>query len=195
MCVRYSTCDARTDFRALLAVLGTGLPRLLAGRLALRAHRRPVTTTTRAALAGAITGAVLGLVQWLALKSRLPLPLWWALATSLGMSVGLALSTAFFGSDSRGHELLWRAALTGFSLGLAQWMVLQMALPAPSLGMSALWVVVVGLGWVVGWFITRRAGIDLDLKWPVFGSTGSWAFQLLSGLALYLLLRSSQTAK
>jgi len=173
-----------------LAFLGFPLGGLLATLIV-----GPVTTTTRAALSGTITGGVLGLVQWLALKSRLPLPLWWVLATSLGMAFGLALSTAFLGSDTRGHELLWRAALTGFSLGMAQWMVLQIALPASARSISALWVVVVGLGWVVGWFITRRAGIDLDLKWPVFGSTGAWAFQFLSGLALYLLLRSSQPAK
>jgi hypothetical protein len=147
----------------------------------------PITTPIRAALAGAITGAVLGLVQWLVLKSRLPLPITWLIATSVGMAIGLALSTVFLGSTTTGNELLWRAAITGFSIGLAQWLVLQRVLPQ-----SAIWIAVVGLGWVVGWFITRSAGIDLDLKWPVFGSTGAWAFQLLTGLALYLLLRSSQ---
>jgi hypothetical protein len=53
----------------------------------------------------------------------------------------------------------------------------------------------IALGWVVGWFITRSAGVDLGSKWSVFGSIGAWAFQFLTGLALYFLLRSSDGMK
>src|SRR5919109_3545674 len=52
-----------------------------------------VTTPLRAILAGAIAGATLGLMQWFVLKSRLPLSIWWVVATSIGMSGGLAIST------------------------------------------------------------------------------------------------------
>jgi hypothetical protein len=47
----------------------------------------------------------------------------------------------------------------------------------------------------VGWFVTRAAGIDLSFKWSVFGVSGALTFQLLTGLALYFLLRLSQGAK
>ena len=150
--------------------LGGGLAYVLIG---------PITTTVQAVLAGAITGAILGGVQWLVLRTTMPLPLWWVVATSAGMALGLPLSGAFFGSETSGNELLWRAAITGLSIGITQWIVLRHLLPQ-----SAIWIAVVGLGWVLGWFITRSAGIDLSLKWSVFGMFGAWAFQALTGLVL-----------
>jgi hypothetical protein len=150
----------------------------------------PVTTPARALLAGAITGAIVGLVQWFVLQSRLPLPIWWVIATSVGMALGLGLSVALLGSETGGNELLWRAAITGLGIGLAQWIVLRPILPQ-----SAIWIAVIALGWVVGWFITRSAGIDLTFKWSVFGSIGAWAFQFLTGLVLYFLIRLSSGVK
>jgi hypothetical protein len=147
----------------------------------------PITTPVQAALAGAITGAVLGLVQWAVLRTRLPVPIWWVVATSAGMAVGLALSTILLGSETAGTELLGRAVITGLCIGVAQWLLLR-----PTVPWAALWVAVIGLGWVLGWFITRGAGIDLDLKWSVFGASGALTFQILTGLALYVLLRSSR---
>ena len=147
----------------------------------------PVTTALRAGIAGAIVGAVLGLIQWFVLRAQIPVPFWWIIATSAGMALGLAISVAFFGSEVSGNSLLGRAVITGIIVGTAQWLVLRQILPQ-----SWIWIVVVALGWGIGWFITRSAGIDLDFKWPVFGATGALAFQLLTGLALYFLLRSSQ---
>ena len=148
----------------------------------------PVTTPVRALTAGAIGGAALGLIQWLVLKSRLPsLSIWWVAATSIGMAVGLAIGTAFLGSETVGNELLWRGAVTGLCIGVAQAMVFQRILPLPQ---TAIWIGVVSLGWVLGWFVTRAAGIDLSAKWYVFGMSGALTFQLLTGLALYFLLRS-----
>jgi len=152
-----------------------------------------VTTPVRAILAGAIAGATLGLVQWLVLKSRLPLlPIRWAVAMSIGMAVGLAISTLLLGSETGGNELLWRAAVTGLCIGIAQWLILRQVLPLPQ---SVIWIGVVAVGWALGWFVTRAAGIDLSFKWSVFGISGALTFQLLTGLALYFLLRLSQGAK
>jgi hypothetical protein len=150
----------------------------------------PVDTAGRASLAGAIAGAVLGLVQWLVLRSRLPVPLWWIVATSAGMAVGLTLSTVFLGSETAGNPLLWRALLTGVCIGLAQWLVVRPILPQ-----SVVWIAVVGVAWVIGWFVTRSAGIDLSYKWSVFGASGALAFQLVTGLALYFLLRKPKAVK
>ncbi|MGQ0603570.1 MAG: hypothetical protein ACT4QE_17965 [Anaerolineales bacterium] len=163
-----------------LAFLGFPLGGLLASFIV-----GPVATPLRAGVAGAITGAVLGLVQWLVLRSQLPVPAWWILATSFAMSLGLAVSVGILGTETGGNELLWRALVTGACIGLAQWLVLQ------SVSMQAwVWIVVVAMGWPLGWWITRSAGVDLSPKWSVFGSTGAWAFQFLTGLALYFLFRS-----
>jgi len=149
-----------------------------------------ITTPVRAILAGAMAGAALGLVQWFVLKSQLPLPIWWAVATSIGMAVGLVISTGFFGSETAGNELLWRAAITGLCIGIAQWMVLRQVLPQ-----SVIWIGVVAVGWTIGWSVTRSAGVDLSPKWSVFGATGALTFQFLTGLALYFLFRLSQGIK
>jgi hypothetical protein len=145
-----------------------------------------VTTPVRAIFAGAIAGATLGLVQWLVLRSRLPLlPIWWAVAMSVGMAVGLAISTMLLGSETGGNELLWRGVITGLCIGFAQYIVLRQVLPLPQ---SVIWIGVVAVGWALGWFVTRAAGIDLSFKWSVFGVSGALIFQILTGLALYFLL-------
>jgi hypothetical protein len=123
----------------VLAFLGFPIAGLLANLVG------AVTTPVRAILAGAIAGAVLGLVQWFVLKSRLSLSIWWVVATSVGMSIGLAISTALLGSETAGNELLWRAAITGLCVGIAQWIIFQQVLPQ-----SVVWVGVVGLSWAIG---------------------------------------------
>ena len=142
-----------------------------------------VTTPGIALLAGLIAGGTLGLVQWLVLRSQLALSRGWILATAIGMAAGLALGTAFLGSETAGGPLLWRAAITGLCIGVAQWLLLRQVLPQ-----SIVWIGVITLGWTLGWFITRGAGIDLSYKWAVFGVSGALAFQVLTGLALTFLL-------
>ena len=149
-----------------------------------------VTTPLRALLAGGIAGATLGLAWWLVLKSQLSLSIWWVVATSIGMAVGLAISTVLLGSETGGNELLRRAAITGFCIGIAQWIILRQVWPQ-----SIVWIGVLAVAWTMGWFITRSAGIDLSFKWSVFGMSGALAFQLLTGLALYFLFRSAQAIK
>jgi hypothetical protein len=150
----------------------------------------PVDTPVRALIAGAIAGAALGLVQWLILRSRLPsLSVGWVVATSLGMALGLAIGTAFLGSETRGHELLWRGGITGLCIGIAQGIIFQRVLPLTE---SVIWIGVVIPGWALGWYVTRAAGIDLSPKWYVFGASGALTFQLLTGLALFFLLRSAK---
>ena len=136
----------------------------------------PVTTAIPAAFAGAIAGAVLGMVQWVVLKAHLPLTIWWVIATSAGMALGLAISVALLGSEVTGNVILWRAAITGVVIGVAQWFLLWQTLSS-----AWIWIVATTVGWVVGWFITRSAGIDLNRMWPVFGASGAFAYQLLTG--------------
>ena len=171
----------------VLAFLGFPIAGLLANFIG------SVTTPVRAVIAGAIAGAVLGLIQWLVLKSRLPLlPIWWVAATSAGMAIGLAISTALLGSETAGSELLLRAAITGLFVGAGQFIVFQQVLPLPQ---SIIWIGVVALGWTLGWFVTRSVGIDLSPKWAVFGASGALIFQVLTGLALYFFRPSAQAIK
>jgi hypothetical protein len=168
----------------MLAFLGFPIAGLLANTLG------PVDTPVRALLAGAVSGLILGLVQWLVLRSHLSLSIWWVVSTSIGMSIGLAVSTLVLGSETGGNELLWRAAITGLCIGAAQWLILRNIFPQ-----SAIWIVVLAIAWTAGWFVTRSAGVDLSFKWSVFGASGALTFQFITGLALYFLFRLSQGIK
>jgi hypothetical protein len=149
----------------------------------------PVTTPLRGAAAGALTGAVLGAAQWLALRRRLPLSPWWSAATALGMGAGLLLSIALVGTSTEGIALLLRGLITGMSIGVAQFMLLRGVS-----GRAPAWALIVALGWALGWMITRAIGVDLTQQWTVFGSSGAIMFQLLTGLTLSWVLRRSKAA-
>lgn len=159
------------------------------GGLAAEALVGGVGNTIEGLVAGAATGAVVGAAQWLALSRRLPLSPWWIAATSAGMAVGLALGTQLLGTETDVTTLLLRSLITGAGIGLAQTVVLRrLDERAP------VWGAVVALGWAVGWFVTRAVGVDLAPQYSVFGSTGAWAFQLLTGLTLAWLLRGTASA-
>jgi hypothetical protein len=148
-----------------------------------------ITGVPQALLGGAATGAVVGLAQWLVLRRRLPLSPWWVALTAGGMSAGLALGVGLLGIDTAGAVLPLRGLITGVAIGLAQYLALRGLTPrAPA------WALVVALGWAVGWLVTRAAGIDLSPNFTVFGATGAWSFQLLTGLALAWILRGRAAA-
>lgn len=144
----------------------------------------PVNDPVRGLIAGALTGAVIGITQWLVLRSRLPLPVWWILATAIGAAIGMALGVAFFGTETSGTPLLIRALITGLAIGIAQYVLLRPVLPE-----AILWIPVIALAWTIGWFITGSAGINLDYNWSVFGASGAITFQPLTAIALFWLVR------
>lgn len=148
-----------------------------------------VTGVPQAAIGGAATGAVIGAAQWLVLRRRLPLSPWWIGATSVGMAVGLALGVGLLGIDTSDTSLPLRGLVTGAGIGLAQYLVLRRLTDrAPA------WAVAVTFGWALGWVVTRAAGVDLAPNFTVFGATGAWSFQLLTGLVLAWLLRAGTGA-
>jgi hypothetical protein len=144
----------------------------------------PVQTPGSAALAGAVAGGVIGAAQWLALRRRLPLSPLWIPTTAAGMAVGVTLGHVLLGDDTSARPLLLRGLVVGAAIGASQAVVLRGVLPTP-----ILWSAVVTVGWALGWAVTAATGVDLAPKWAVFGSTGSWAFQLATGLTLAFLLR------
>jgi hypothetical protein len=175
-------------FWLLWFIAFTGFP---IGGLLVKLLIGPINTLASAALGGIISGAILGLVQWLVLRGQFPLSIFWVMASSIGMALGLTISTALLGSDTNGSVLLWRALITGLCIGIIQALVLRSSLSVPAV-QALIWAVTVAFAWTLGWWITRSVGVDLGPKWTVFGSTGAWAFQILTGLAMFLMLRSAQ---
>lgn len=144
----------------------------------------PVNSVPSALLGGLITGAVVGLAQWLVLRQvMVELSPLWIVVTAVGMGVGLAISTALFGIENAGNALLFRAAITGLAIGIAQWLILQ-----SQVANSFWWILVITVSWTIAWFTTRAIGVDLTLLWTVFGSSGAILFQILTAIALRLLI-------
>jgi hypothetical protein len=164
-----------------LAFLGFPL-----GGLAGQALTGGVETAVDGLLGGAATGAVIGAAQWLVLRRRMLLNAWWIAATSGEMAVGLAVSVALFGSSTELTGLLLRGLITGSAIGVAQFLLLR-----PLSSAAFIWLLIVVIGWPIGWLVTRTAGVDLTPNRTVFGSTGAWVFQLLTGLALAWMFRQS----
>jgi hypothetical protein len=145
---------------------------------------RPAAGVGQAAVGGAITGLILGAAQWIVLRQMIAVSAWWIVATGLGLALGLALSIALLGTSIELRTLIIRAALTGGILGISQWLLFRQYV-----AMAGWWAVVVMLGWVIGWTVTRAAGVDLSRGWTVFGASGALVFAGLTGLALVWLLR------
>ena len=154
------------------------------GGLAANLIAGPAATPVSAVLGGAITGVVLGAVQWFVLAPRLGVTPLWIVATGIGLAIGLGLGVAVAGSENADNAFLWRALVGGICVGVAQAFLLRGVVAQP-----VLWAGVVFVAWIVGWYVTRAVGVDLTYKWTVFGAAGAITFQVITGAALYFLTR------
>ncbi len=153
------------------------------GGLAARLLVGPVENALRGMFAGLVTGAIIGLAEWLVLRQAIPISVGWVAATALGMALGLAAGVAVTGTSTEGNALLIRAAITGLGIGVAQWLLLQ-----PRIPMSGWWIGVIAVSWTIGWYVTRAVGVDLGPQWSVFGASGALVFQFITALTLWRLL-------
>jgi hypothetical protein len=113
----------------------------------------------------------------------------WIPVTAGGMALGLALAHVVLGDGTTTLPLLLRGLIVGAAIGTAQAILLRRVLPTPTI-----WAAIVTVGWALAWPVSAAIGLDLTLKWAVFGSSGALAFQLATGLILAFLLRQSAVA-
>ena len=73
-----------------------------------------------ALIGGAITGAGIGLVQWLFLKRDLDMGHVWIMATSVALAAGLAIGAAVVDYETTSGELALMGAISGAAVGIAQ---------------------------------------------------------------------------
>jgi len=140
-------------------------------------------------LAGAIAGLFIGTAQWLVLRRRSHIKVWWIVATSLGLAFGLAASITVMGTGTEAFPVLLRGAIAGIVLGFAQWLVLREASPK-----ALWWVFVMTCSWALGWTVSRAAGVDLSYSWAVFGALGALAFTIVTGGVLLVLVPPERRA-
>jgi hypothetical protein len=137
----------------------------------------PVDGAGPALLAGLLTGAVIGTGQSLLSSRRLD-PRRWIPATTIGMGLGLPLGAALVDHHTGLADLVLMGLVNGLVLGAAQALVLR----------KWQWAAAMPLLWALGWAITTVAGIDVDERFSVFGSSGAVVFAALSGLLLHILV-------
>lgn len=132
-----------------------------------------------ALIGGAVTGAGIGLVQWMFLRRDLDMGPVWILATGVALAVGLSIGAAVVGYETTAGQLAIMGALSGAPVGIAQGILLR-----DRFSLWHIWMVAMPALFALGWATTEAAGIDVANQFTVFGASGSVVFGLLSGVLL-----------
>lgn len=138
-----------------------------------------VDNPVSALIGGAFVGAVVGLVQALTSRRRLPVRVW-TIATAVGLGAGVTAGTLAVGYGTSLAQLAVGGLITGALVGLAQ----AVALPARA---RLSWVAATAVLWPLAWTVTTLAGIKVDEQFIVFGASGASVYTLLAGLVLLAL--------
>jgi hypothetical protein len=157
--------------------LGGLLAELVVGR---------VDAPLAAVAGGALTGAVLGAVQWLGLRRRGVGPRW-IVATAVGLAVGLGGGAALVGYRTSLASLAAQGAVCGAAVGIAQAGLLRGAFGR----LAAAWPAATAALWALGWTVTTAVGVDVEAQYTVFGSTGALTVTVLSAVLPLALARRS----
>ena len=142
-----------------------------------------------ALIGGAITGAGIGLVQWLFLRRDLDIGPVWILATGVALAAGLTIGAAVVGYETTPGQLAIMGAMSGAAVGIAQGILLR-----NRFSLWHVWMVAMPAMYSVGWVVTEAAGIDVANQFTVFGASGSIVFGLLSGLLMMAGKRTDRRA-
>jgi hypothetical protein len=151
-----------------------------------------VDDLTAAIGGGALSGAILGLAQWIGMRRTGPPPELWIIATAAGFAAGLGAGAAAVGYRTNLASLAAQGAICGAVIGAAQAVVLYRRLGRVVLAWPA---VLAGL-WALGWTITSSAGIDVEAQYTVFGSSGAIVVTAATSvLAIVLSNRQRQVSR
>ncbi|SRR5712692_5059831 len=140
-----------------------------------------------------IVGGVLGSLQAIGLRKLLPRPLWWVLATTIGIGIGLAAGVVLveqvgtFATGTRPNiarlDTIMRATsfvalglVAGTVLGISQWFVLRM-----QMRQIKYWVPASGIALAVA-FSASSLLVDLS-GLRIASAAGAVIFVLASGIA------------
>lgn len=134
------------------------------------------------AFVGAFTGIAVGLAQWFSLRRSLPVPVWWVLASIVGISIGAGAATAV--SDAAGSTNLMAYGLfglvVGVMIGLAQWAVLRTHAPQ-----AGWWLLAnaasVALGFLLGGIINHPIISWIPVGILYLAATGATMVWLVQG--------------
>jgi hypothetical protein len=161
-----------------------------AGGLAAKLIIGRVDHLSAAVAGGAITGAFIGVAQWLGMRRTGVSPERWVGATAVGLAIGLGAGAAAVGYQTDLAALATQGAISGLALGITQAMVLHSRVGRIVAG----WPAVLAALWALGWTITSSAGIDVEAQYTVFGSSGAIVVTALTSVLPIELARRQQRA-
>ena len=148
-----------------------------------------VDSASAAALAGIVTGALLGLGQWLLLRRR-GVHLGWVPATAAALGVGLTVGAAIVGYDTDRVSLSVMGAVSGLTVG-----VTQAAAVRARRSSVAIWGATTAALWGIGWIVSSGV-IDPADQWPIFGASGAIVVTLVQSTFIERILSlTPKTAK
>jgi hypothetical protein len=142
----------------------------------------PVDGPLTSAVGGLLAGIVIGLAQWLALRSH-GLGLRWATQTTAAMAAGSAVAVALAGIADTVAELVVTGLITGAVVGAGQALALRRGLRV-----GAAWIAFTSLIWGAGWLVSGNVIIDADRGYYSFGASGALLVTAATGLALARVL-------
>ncbi len=136
-----------------------------------------VDSVSAAVLGGVVTGAGLGVAQWMLLRRR-GIGIGWIPATATGLGVGLAVGAALVSYRTDITSLVVMGAVSGLGVGIAQGAMLGST--KRMLG----WAAATAAVWAVGWTATTAGGISVDEQFVVFGAYGAIASTFLQSIII-----------
>ena len=125
-----------------------------------------VDSASAAALAGVVTGFLVGGGQWLLLRRR-GVTLRWAAATAVAFGIGLTVGGALVGYETDRVSLAVMGAVSGLAVGIAQASALRAGRTS-----IVTWGGTTGALWALGWIVSSFV-IDPAEQWPIFGISGA----------------------
>ena len=149
----------------------------------------PVDAFVPALIGGALTGAGIGLAQWLMLRRTLHVGPVWIVATSAALAVGLPIGAMAVNFETTLSQLALMGAISGAAVGIAQGLLIR-----DKFSLWQTWIVAMPALWSIGWIVSTAIGIGVENQFTVFGAAGAIVFGILSGLILVAGLRREQTA-
>ena len=132
-----------------------------------------------ALLGGAITGAGVGLAQWLFLRRDLGIGPAWIAGTAVALAVGLSIGAAVVGYGTSAGELAVMGAITGAAVGIAQGLLLR-----DRFSLWHVWMAAMPPLFALAWLTSTAIGVNVADQFTVFGASGCIVFGVLSGLIL-----------
>jgi hypothetical protein len=145
----------------------------------------PVEDTTSAVLGGLVAGLVLGAAQAFGLRHHALEALRWAVATAVGLSIGLAVGAGAVDHGTALSDLAIQGLVSGAAVGLTQAVVLGRAGARP----AAVWPVYLGAVWALGWTVTTLVGVQVEDQFTVFGASGAITVTALTSVLPLTLAR------